>query len=56
MSIVSDQRSDLVVPVSVLTIDKVTGELETGIVEGKVDSSSTLIFEPFHGLPQPGRL
>lgn len=43
---------DITWGVIVLTVDKVAVELETGIVEDKVNSSSTLILENFHGFPQ----
>jgi len=46
--------TSLMVPIEVLTIDEVTVELETGIVEDKIDSSSALTLECFHGLPQLG--
>ena len=47
-------NTDLVVTVNVLTIDKIAVEFETGVVKDKVDPSSTLTLEFFHGLPQLG--
>ena len=49
---VSNQYENLIVPVNILTVDEVTVELETCVIEDKVDSSSTLSLESFHGLPQ----
>ena len=42
----------LIGPVKVPTIDEVTVELETGIVEDEVNPPSALGLEPFHSLPQ----
>lgn len=39
-----------------LTIDEIAIELETGVIEDKVDSTSALILESFHCLPQEGKI
>jgi len=49
-------NTDSLVIVNDLTIDEVAVKLETGIVEDKVDPSSTLVLELFHGLPQLGEV
>jgi len=48
--------TNLVVTINDLTIDEVAVKLETGIVKDKVDPSSTLVLELFHGLPQLGEV
>jgi hypothetical protein len=49
-------NTDLVITSKVLTIDEVAVELETGIVEDKVDPSSTLILEFLSRSPTIGEV